>query len=75
MRRIFHLHPRTCRRSTDQSNRLAANVKEHPTSVWSSRLEAQPVPAGLAGFELMREEFMVIQLMPPTSNFSLPELE
>src|ERR1700674_1436254 len=53
---------------------LAANVKEHHLRV-VLELEAQPVPAGLAGFELMREEFMVHQTCAAYLKFLVTELD
>src|SRR6266436_5935882 len=53
---------------------LAANVKEHHLRV-VLELEAQPVPAGLAGFELMREEFMVHPTYAAYFKFLVTELD
>ncbi len=53
---------------------LAANVKEHHLCV-VLELEAQPVPAGLAGFELMREEFMVHPTYAAYFKFLVTELD
>src|SRR6267143_1510432 len=53
---------------------LAANVKEHHLRM-VLKLQAQPVPAGLAGFELMRKEFMVHPTYAAYFKFVVTEID
>ncbi len=53
---------------------LAANVKEHHFRL-VIELEAQPIPAGLVGFKLMGEEFMVHPTGTGYFHFPITELD